>query len=220
VTPPPVVTALRAVGSGTAGGGAVNGRTEGGRAPKGSPRVAVDLDGRSWRTLPLEAVLRAGLSVGAPIDRPVARTLARELRRLEARDVALRALRRRDHTRASLEQRLAERGTAPELRRETVAAAERAGLVDDARFAADRAQLLAHRGAGNRLIAHDLEQHGVQREAIEAAIDALEPEPERVERVLAARGASLRTARYLASRGFSEEAFEGLIADLAADGLR
>jgi regulatory protein len=185
-----------------------------------APRIAVDLDNRSWRTLPLEAVLRAGLSVGAPLDRLAARTLVRELRRLEARDVALRALRRRDHTRASLERRLEERGTAPELRRETVAAAERAGLVDDARFAAGRAQLLARRAAGNRLIAHDLEQQGVPLETIEAAIAALEPEQERVERVLAARGASVRTARYLASRGFSEEAFEGLIADLAADGLR
>jgi regulatory protein len=210
VTPPPVVTALRAV----------RGRAVAGDRPACPPRVAVDLDGRPWRTLPLEAVLRAGLSVGAPLDRPSARTLARELRRLEARDAALRALRRRDHTRASLDRRLAERGTAPQLRRETVAAAERAGLVDDGRFGTGRAELLARRGAGNRLIAHDLERHGVPPEAIAAAIEALEPEQERVERVLAARGASLRTARYLASRGFSEEAFEGLIADLAAEGLR
>src|SRR5262245_59251853 len=98
----PVVTALRARGGG---------------------RVAVELDGAAWRALPLEAVLVAGLAVGGDLDRQRARTLRRELRRLEARDVALRSLARRDHTRASLDRRLAERGTAATVRRETVAAA-------------------------------------------------------------------------------------------------
>ena len=87
----PVVTALRARGPG---------------------RVAVELDGAPWRVVPLEAVYGAGLAVGGTLDRPTARTLGRELRRLGAQAVALRALRARDHTAASLEQRLAARGTA------------------------------------------------------------------------------------------------------------
>jgi SOS response regulatory protein OraA/RecX len=187
----PVVTALRARG----------GRSHGGQ------RVEVELDGRPWRVVPLEAAVRASLAVGCELDR------------LEARAVALRALRSRDHTTASLERRLAERGTAPSLRQETVEAAERAGLVDDARFAAGRAALLAGRGAGDLLIADDLERHGVPAESIPAALAALEPERTRVERLVEARGRSARTLRFLASRGFSEEALESLVADMAADGL-
>ena len=41
---------------------------------------------------------------------------------------------------------------------------QRAGLVDDQRFAAGRAALLASRGAGDLLIADDLERHGVPAE--------------------------------------------------------
>ena len=194
----PVVTALRARGPG---------------------RVAVELDGRPWRVLPLEAVYAGSLAVGAGLDRVSARALRRELRRLDARDVALRALRARDHTTASLERRLADRGTTPAVRRETVAAAQRAGLVDDQRFATGRAALLASRGAGDLLIGDDLERHGVPVAAIRAAIDGLEPESTRAAAIVEARGASPRTARYLAGKGFSEATLEPLIADLVTEGL-
>jgi SOS response regulatory protein OraA/RecX len=194
----PVVTALRARGPG---------------------RVAVDLDHAPWRVVPLEAVVAAGLSVGADLDRVTARALGRELRRLDARGAALRALRARDHTAASLERRLEERGTAPALRRETIAAAERAGLVDDVRFASGRAALPAGRGAGDLLIADDLERQGVAPDAARGAIEALEPEAQRADRLVEARGRSARTLRFLASKGFSEESLEGLVADLVPDGL-
>lgn len=194
----PVVTALRARGPG---------------------RVAVDLDGLRWRVLPAEAVSAGRLAVGVGLDRASARALRRELRRIEARDVALRALRARDHTSASLERRLADRGTAAAVRRETVAAAQRAGLVDDRRFAAGRASLLAARGAGDLLIADDLKRHGVPADAARAAIDGLEPESTRAAAIIAARGATARTARYLASRGFCEATLELLVADLVTDAL-
>ena len=194
----PVVTALRARGPG---------------------HVAVELDGHAWRVLPLEAVYAGNLSIGSALDRVSARALRRELRRIEARDVALRALRARDHTTASLEQRLADRGTTAAVRRETVAAAQRAGLVDDRRFAAGRAALLASRGAGDLLIGDDLERHGVPAGAIRAAIDGLEPESIRAAAIVEARGASPRTARYLVGKGFSEATLEPLVADLVPEEL-
>ena len=140
----PVVTALRARGPG---------------------RVAVELDGEPWRVVPLEAVYGAGLVVGGPLDRTKARALGRELRRLGAQAVARRALRTRDHTAASLEQRLAVRGTPATVRRDTVEAAQRAGLVDDRRFAMQRAEQLASRGSGDLLIGDDLERQGVPARA-------------------------------------------------------
>ena len=169
--------------------------------------------------MPLEAVVAAGLCVGGELDRGAARSLRRELRRLEARGVVLQALRARDHTAASLERRLAARGAAPSVARETIAAMQRAGLVDDARFAAGRAELLADRGGGDRLIADDLERHGVPPDAARGAIAGLEPEATRVARLVAARGRSVKTLRYLGAKGFSEESLETLIADLDQDGV-
>ncbi len=185
----------------------------------GTARVSVELDGRPWRVIPVEAVLATGLAVGRAIDRVTAREIGRELRRLEARGVALRALRARDHTVASLERRLAERGAAPGVRRETVAAARRAGLVDDCRFARDRAAMLAGRGAGNAMIAADLEHRGVPKEEIRSALALLEPESDRVARIVAVRGRTVRTARSLAAKGFSEDAIESLVADMSSDAI-
>ena len=182
-------------------------------------RVAIDLDGEPWRVVPYEAVIRAGLAVGRELDRTRARELRRTLRRLEAQGVAVRALRSRDHTRASLERRLTERGTAPAVLSQTLEAVERAGLVDDQRFAAARAALLAARGAGDLLIADDLERQGVSVDLARAAIAALAPERVRAESIIEARGRSQRTARQLAAKGFSEESLEALVADLATDRL-
>lgn len=186
---------------------------------RGTDRVAVELNGAPWRVVPLEAAFVARLAVGCELDRRTAARLAKELRRLEARTVALRALRARDHTAASLEQRLAARGTAPALRQETVAAAERAGLVDDGRFAAGRAALLAARGAGDLMIADDLERQGVSASLAAEALSALEPERERARRLVDRRGASTKTLRYLSSKGFSESTLEDLVADAAPEGI-
>ena len=41
----------------------------------------------------------------------------------------------------------------------------------------------------------------------------------RAGRIVAARGSTVRTARYLASRGFSEDALETLVAELSADAV-
>ncbi len=189
----PVVTALRACRSG---------------------RVEVDLDGAHWRVVPAEAVHRAGLAVGVQLDRPRARMLGRELRRLRALELALRALERRDHTTAELEQRLSQRGVAPVDRERTIAVLDNAGLVSDARFAADRAGQLAGRGSGDLLIADDLERRGVAPDVVRAVLEALEPEAERAARIVAARGVSLRTLRALGGKGFSEAALEPFIAHL------
>lgn len=194
----PVVTALRA---------------------RGKNRVEVELDGRPWRIVPAEAVLAAHLSVGRAVDRVTARALGRELRRLKAQAQALRALRSRDHTVASLEQRLTDRGATPGVRRETLEAMQRAGLVDDLRFARDRANVLATRGAGDHLIADDLQRHGVPDEGIRATLELLVPESTRAAVIIEARGRTKQTVRHLAAKGFSEETLEPLVAVLSADAV-
>src|ERR1700704_2288862 len=144
--------------------------------PRG--RVEVDLDGASWRLVPADAGVRAGLVVGRGLDRETARALARELRRSEALGVALRALRHRDYSRSRLEARLAERGTRAATLEDALETLERAGLVDDARVGAARAQELAGRGFGDAAIRYSLEGEGLAAEVVSEALTILEPEPE------------------------------------------
>lgn len=174
--------------------------------------VAVELDGHSWRTLPAEAVLRAGLSPGVELGRERAVALARERRRLAALGAASNALARRELSRAELAARLERRHVAPRDREETLAAVARAGLQDDRRVAQARAEQLATRGYGNLAIRADLEQRGLTGEDIEAALVALEAELPRALRFGAGGGGGARAAQALARRGFDEETVEAFIA--------
>jgi regulatory protein len=129
-----------------------------------------------------------------------------------ATDLALRALDFRDRTVAELDARLSEKGVDAADREEALAALARAGYVDDRRVAHARAVSLAERGSGDALIRADLEGRGVPAALVEEAIEGLEPERARAERILARRGASAKTARYLAARGFGEDVLEAVVA--------
>jgi SOS response regulatory protein OraA/RecX len=174
----------------------------------GRGRVRVELDGEAWRTLPLEAIVSAGIAEGVVLDRPCLRTLAREVRRARALGVAGRALTRRDLSEHGVRERLARAGVAPAGTDDAVGTLRDAGIVDDERFALARALALAERGRGDAAIRFDLERHGIAGEALEAALAALEPEQERAERIVARRGGGPATARYLARRGFGDDAVE------------
>lgn len=130
---------------------------------------------------------------------------------------AARVLRSRDLSTAELDARLDGARIAPAVRGETIERLTAAGAVDDERFARSRAQALADRGAGNRLVRHDLETRGIEPSFIEAAIDELEPESVRAVRICARRGAGPKTARYLARKGFSEDVIESLCSEAVAE---
>jgi SOS response regulatory protein OraA/RecX len=174
-------------------------------------RVAVELDGAAWRTLPLEVVARCGLSVGLALDRPRLRLLRRELRRADALEVATRALRTRDLSRREMSQRLATR-VAPAAADEAIATLTRSGLVDDRRAAESHAAALAARGYGDAAIRHDLIGRGLEGDEVDAAVAALEPEGERAAAIVGRRGPGPKTARYLAARGFGEDVCESALA--------
>lgn len=175
-------------------------------APRG--RVAVEIDGTPWRVLPADVVVRAALAEGRTLDRPALRELRRELRRAEALGVAGRALRQRDLSRRRLAERLERAEVAPAAAAESLAALERAGLVDDRRVACLTAQSLAGRGYGDDAIRHRLLAEGLDEALVPEALTGLEPESERARLLIERRGTGPRTARYLVSRGFGEEAVE------------
>jgi regulatory protein len=170
-----------------------------------------------WRTLPAEVVLAAGLDVGVELDRVRGRQVRRELLRHEAMAKAARSLQRRDLSKAELSERLARAHVAPSARGETVERLVQAGAVDDERLARNRAEALAERGCGDLMIRHDLAGRGIGEERIEAAVAVLEPEPSRAERIVAKRGASVKTARYLTRKGFSSDSIEGSCGEAIAE---
>jgi regulatory protein len=176
-------------------------------------KVAVEVDGAPWRTLPVDAALRAELRVGVALDRPRLRTVRRELLRAEALSWAVRALRRRDLSRRALETRLERAGLGKEEREAALATLERAGLLDDERFALTRAASLADRAYGDEAIRWTLERDGVDLELARRAVAALAPEHERAEAVAARRGPGRATAAYLARRGFGEDAVERVLGE-------
>jgi SOS response regulatory protein OraA/RecX len=171
-------------------------------------RVAVELDGRSWRVLPADAVVRTALTAGRKLDRPKARELARELRRAKALAAAKRSLAASGRSERALEQRLALAGHSAAAREDAIASLARAGIVDDARLAENRAELLARRGYGDSGIRADLRRRLISSDIVADAVAALEPELERAQRLLAGQSLSPALLRRLSGRGFSRDTLE------------
>lgn len=178
--------------------------------PERGDRVRVELDGEPWRTLPLSAVAAAGLIPGVTLDRARARELGRALRRFRALTTAASALAAHDRSRARLDAELERRGVRGPERAGALETMARLGYLDDARFAAGRAQALAARGHGDEAIRFDLDRQGLAAERILAALGALEPEAERARALAAGLGAA-KAARRLAGKGFSAETIESVL---------
>ncbi len=123
-------------------------------------RVALEVDGRPWRVVPDDVVVRCGLRPGLELERPLLRDLRRELRRAEALDVAVRTVSRRDVSTRRLRERLDARGIASGEAQAAVETLSSAGVVDDERLARSRARSLAERGWGDAAVAARLEAGG------------------------------------------------------------
>jgi SOS response regulatory protein OraA/RecX len=180
-------------------------------------RVAVELDGRPWRVLPTDAVVRAGLTVGRPLDRPTARELARGVRRAKALAAATRSLAASDRSERALEQRLARAGHSAAARQDAIASLARAGAIDDARLAESRAVLLARRGYGDAAIRADLRWRQIAPEMAASAVGALEPEVERLRRALENESVTPALLRRLARRGFSRDTLDEVASSFALE---
>jgi len=178
-------------------------------------RVVVQLDGRPWRVLPTDAVVRAGLTVGRPLDRSSARELARGVRHAKALSAATRSLAASDRSERALEQRLAQAGHSAAAREDAIASLARAGAIDDARLAESRAELLARRGYGDAAIRADLGRRLIAPEVAASAVAALEPELERLRRALENESVTPALLRRLAGRGFSGDSLDAIASSFA-----
>jgi SOS response regulatory protein OraA/RecX len=134
-------------------------------------------------------------------------------------DAAARALSRRDRSEAGVLDVLRRRGIPDDEAVEAVETLRRLGALDDERFASASAAALARRGFGDRAILLRLEREGVNWELAAEAAASLEPEVERTRRLVARRGASAKTARWLYGHGFARESIEAAIAEGAGGEL-
>ncbi len=181
-------------------------------------RVSLELDGRPWRTVPDDVVVRAGLTVGLELDRPALRRIRSETARARGVAVAARALARRDLSAGQLDARLARARVAPSTAGEVVAALQQAGVVDDGRLACARARALADRGYGDAAIAARLETEGIEEPLVRDALAELAPEADRAQAVARRERDPRRAGRLLARRGFAHETVESVLGALDWDG--
>ena len=189
-------------------------------------RIALEVDGRPWRIVPDEVVVRCRLASGAELDRELLRRFRRELRSAEAVAAAGRALARRDLSNRRLAHRLERAGVRRPTAEATVARLAEVGVVDDRRLALDRAAALAARWGDAAILAR-LEQEGIDEAPAREAVAGLAREGERARLLLAhllrraptspprdRQDHDRRAVRLLARRGFSPETIEDVLGAL------
>lgn len=183
------------------------------RAPRrGSKLRIILLDGEPWREASSEVIAKIGIAEGDVLDEDA---LAEALKGAEpacARDRAIRLLSYRDHSSASMTERLQGDGFSADTARDTVRDLERLGFIDDSRLAAVLARSLVQiRRFGSTRALMEMRRAGIPDELATDAIGELsDPEEEHrvaleLARVGAAKsGATVQkvTAR-LVRRGYS-----------------
>jgi SOS response regulatory protein OraA/RecX len=112
---------------------------------------------------------------------------------------------------------LAQAGHSAAAREDAIASLARTGGLDDARLAESRAELLARRGYGDAAIQADLRRRQIEAETAASAVAALEPEPERLRRVLEDQPFTPGLLRRLAGRGFSRDSLDEVASSFALE---
>lgn len=129
-------------------------------------------DGSRFRVIVSdESIVRFGIRQGVEISAALAAELDRDIRAVRASDLALDALARRPRARRELEILLRRRGVAGADAKSVIERLERAGHLNDARFAeAFVRSRVAGPGASVWMLRRDLGRKGVDRETADAAI--------------------------------------------------
>ena len=137
--------------------------------------------------------------------------------RLTALEAATKALARRDRSAAALTAYLERKGVEADEARAAVERLREAGYVNDERYAATRAEVLADRGYGDEAVRFELEREGLAGDQVAAALLALPPERERAAGFLLQARTPLVGLRRLAAKGFSADALEAAVAAARLD---
>jgi regulatory protein len=191
----------------------------------------VEVDRGRFASLRATDLADLQLIVGAEIDGLVLERL-QELADLEAAQrAALRALARRAHARFDLRRRLLQKQHPPAAVDGALERLSTAGLLDDARFAADYAAAKARRGRGPARLLRDLQSQGIDRriaeDAVRTSLAAEGVDPEQAVRALAEKRArqlaglpapvrKRRLVAFLVRRGFGGAEVRAVVEGLAS----
>ena len=199
---------------------------------KDPERASVYIDDEFAFGLAIDLVVEAGLRKGRALSADEQRALLVRQETFAAKASALRGLDHKARTVDEVRRSLQRKGFADDVVEDTVAALERAGMVDDAAYARAFVQSrFEARGYGPARLRQDLQKKGVARrtidEALEALTDAEDMEAEAREqaakkwRTLSAeedlRKRKKKTMDYLVRRGFGFGTARDAVDQLAAD---
>lgn len=129
--------------------------------PRIEGAVRVVIDGRTALTVPVEALRAEGVAVGAALSEAAFARLCAAADLAAAYRTALRLLERRPFARLDLGRRLRLKGHLPAAVDPALDRAERAGLLDDERFARHFIQTRSARGRGPARLRRELLMQGV-----------------------------------------------------------
>jgi regulatory protein len=184
-------------------------------AARGGGLLSVALDSGERFLITASSLSDLRIAAGDELDGDAVAALRSAERADRAHGRLLRLLSTRARSRAELERRLAGWDVDPEAAAGILGRLERAGLLDDDRFAGELSAGLQRRGQGSRRTEHDLERLGVAEAARAGAVaDHAQADPEIAGALLAARfgpppydrATTARAASFLARRGIAEEA--------------
>ena len=143
-------------------------------APRGRQRLVVLDDGREF-LFSEEACERVGVSIGGPADPALFEALEAAEQRVIAHEAALRLLAHRPRSENEMRTRLAMRGVAPGAVDDEIARLQRAGLLDDEKFARawveDRKRTAPR---GRRMLRYELLGRGIEPEAVDEATNDID----------------------------------------------
>lgn len=145
-----------------------------------------------------------------------------------ARSAALALLSRRDYTTAELRHKLQDKDYEPEAIDRVLEDLQRRGLIDDGRVAAAHVRTAAHvKRRGRVRIARELTARGLDRDAVESAMKALDPADEfsTIRRILLIKRWPARPSlkerqkmfRHLIGRGFTADAISRALGGVDQD---
>ena len=147
-----------------------------------------------------------------------------------AREIVLRRLTIRAHSRAELVSILRRKNVPEEASEEVLNRMEELRLIDDAQFAEDRVRSMQiFKGLGKRMMAQSLRDKGIDEQLIENALAEVDAESEHSNALVQAEKklrtltgesrdvAYRRTAGFLARRGYSPSTVNNVLAELLAD---
>ena len=138
--------------------------------PRKPGRYIVEVDGRDFAVVNLDAITETKTKIGVVIDDARAAQLREAGEVVATYDRALNLLAFRARSSRELSRRLKEKGASAECIEQVITKLRDAGLVDDADFARQVARSKVSGGASKRRVQQELFKRGVERDVADEAV--------------------------------------------------